>query len=310
MNMFKPLIVLACLAAPCHAQDMTRSDCSALWDEIQGLMGGLPITYGNIGVSQGSCSIDRLDYASPFKHGTDWQARRVLYSGTGLIGDGDAPVGPKTLDLSISGLSITPDLDPERVNDLYDIGKQLTKIEASLSLKWDPDTNILSLSRFVADLPGDNEIAMRAALTDVDLSNAGAAQMSALGFSLVDMNLKLKTRGLLEAVLAVALGRQLLPKDQGVDDVIADLKDAAIDAVARLPPDTFSSASISALRQLLDEMPRPVGTLTLSLRAETGFGPVRLAGFALTGVPTSVKELEPIFDGVTITVDWPLPLDE
>ncbi len=308
MMVVKPLIVTACLALPCHAQDVTREDCVQLWDEMQGALGATTISFGNIGISQGSCSIDRLAYESPSDNGTSWQANHVLYQGTGLIGAFDPSVAQKTLEMDIRGLRIAPSLDPERVNDLFDLQTRLNKIDVTLALGWDPSTKVLTVSRFFADLPGDNEVEMRAILADVDLSSGGAAQISSLGFSLTDMELIIKTRGLLESVLAVALGSRLLPEDENVDAVVRDLKTQAMEQVAQLPATTFSSDTIAALKQLLGEMPKPVGTLTLSLRADRGFGPVRLAAYAVKGGPRSVKDLESVLEGVAIEVDWPRPV--
>lgn len=74
--------------------------------------------------------------------------------------------------------------------------------------------------------------------------------------------------------------------------------------IGDLPETSVADDSKSALRALIAELPNPSGDLALALRAEPGLGPVRATGCAVTGVPETLAEAAPLFQGVMLDVDW------
>lgn len=114
----------------------------------------------------------------------------------------------------------------------------------------------------------------------------------------------METHGLFEDYLLMALGSALLPpegdREAAVRGVRADLSERIDD----LPSKSVSKNSKAALRAMVAELPNPSGTLALSLRADPGIGPARVAGYAVTGVPELPADLWPLFQGVTLDVVW------
>jgi ethanolamine utilization microcompartment shell protein EutS len=134
-------------------------------------------------------------------------------------------------------------------------------------------------------------------------ASPGAAQMSATAFAVKEADLTIRSHGLCEWYLFRHFGRIEL-MDGDVEAYVAELKRDVIEGLGQLPQATFSDATRQALTKLIHELPNPAGVMTLSLRADTGFGPARVMGFSISGPPASIADVAPIFDGVTIEVGW------
>ena len=143
-----------------------------------------------------------------------------------------------------------------------------------------------------------------AGFAGADGTYTGAAQMSAGSFSVTEADLRVTTQGLFEWYLLMALGPSFLPPEGDMEAAAEGLRSEMRAAVADLPGSTVSEASKAALVALIGELPNPSGELVLALRANPGIGPARLAGPALTGVPRTVAEAAPLFQGVRVDVGW------
>ena len=74
--------------------------------------------------------------------------------------------------------------------------------------------------------------------------------------------------------------------------------------VGDLPETSVSADSKAALAALVAELPNPSGELVVRVTAKPGIGPVRFGGYAVTGVPATLAEAAPLFQGVTVDVEW------
>jgi hypothetical protein len=104
--------------------------------------------------------------------------------------------------------------------------------------------------------------------------------------------------------MLMALGPMVLPSEGDIDAAVEGIRADLVAMVGDLPGTSFTEATKAALRALIGELPNPSGDLTVALRAESGIGPARAAGYALNGVPQSVAEAAPLFQGVTVDVGW------
>jgi hypothetical protein len=82
------------------------------------------------------------------------------------------------------------------------------------------------------------------------------------------------------------------------------LRNAALGGIAQLPEAAVPADSKDALSALVAELPNPSGRLVVAFRAEEGFGPARLAPFAINGLPQTMAEAAPLFRGVAVDVGW------
>jgi hypothetical protein len=298
-------LVVMTAALPAAAQDMTREDCAVLWSKAEAAMQSIPHTFGTIGLDQGWCTVDRLIVQSNGEYDPDWQTDQVRFRGAGGAGLFYNAVLPEAMEIDVRGLRIVPQLGSAQMQYLFGLQTVLNKIDASLAYDWDRDGRVLNLSKLAIDFPADNEFLARARIANVDLSSNGTLQSSAAGFGVTDANIQITTNGLFESYLAMTLGPMLLPEEGDMETEVRRLKALATAAVSDLPGTTFSSNAKSALKALIADLPQPAGTLTLSMQADQGFGPVRLARFAISGAPATVADLAPIFSGIQVDVQWP-----
>jgi hypothetical protein len=119
-----------------------------------------------------------------------------------------------------------------------------------------------------------------------------------------EADLRGQTHGLFEWFLLNSLASVFLPYEGDVEAAATQLWAEMAATVDDLPESSFPAASKSALKTLIGELPNPSGVLTLQLRSEAGIGPARLAGYAMTGVPDSLEDAEPLMDGVTVDIGW------
>lgn len=96
----------------------------------------------------------------------------------------------------------------------------------------------------------------------------------------------------------------MLPGEGDMQAAVAGLKAQAAAGIAQLLEATFPAGTKAAMVALLTELPNPSGTLPLALRSEAGVGPSRVLDFAMTGVPRTMAEAAPVFDGVVINMEW------
>ena len=294
------------LAGPVGAGGLAgQALCEAAWGKVRdGLasFGGLSAA----GVVQDGdwCVVKRpvLDMAGQYL--PDWHMDRLKVRGSALGWIADGSTLPEGLEIAVEGLRLVVQTGNPQMDWLFAAQSRPNAIDAEMSLAWDPSDRVLRLEGLSVDFPGENLVEASATVTGVDLSSAGAMQMSATSFALTEFEARITTHGLFEWYVLMALGPVVLPSEGDMDAAFAGWQAELKAFVADLPGTSFPDDSKAAMLAFVDDLPNPSGDLTLGLRAEPGLGPVRLGGYALTGVPTSMAEAASLFQGVTVDVGW------
>ena len=298
-------LVLA-LAGPVAADGLAgQALCATAWARIsEGASGSGTVSTGRVGQEGDWCVVETpvLDMAGQYV--PDWHMDRLRFRGSALGWIADGSTLPEGLEIVVERLRLVVQTGDARMDWLFAAQSRPNAIDGELSLAWDPAAKVLRLEGLSIDFPGENQVQASGVLTGVDLSSEGAMQMSATGFALTEFDARITTHGLFEWYALMALGQSLLPPDGDVELAAEDLRAEMRAAIGSLPGAVVSTESKAALVALVDELPNPSGDLTLSLRAEPGLGPARLAGYALTGVPETMAEAAPLFQGVTLDVGW------
>lgn len=281
------------------------TDCAAVWSDLSTrLADSLPLR-GRVAATEGEwCVFTDVVLDWPGDYTPDAHLDRLRLRGTGLDWLLDAAPVPDRLEAKIEGLRLVVQTGNPQMDYLFAAQARANPIKAELALSWDAAAKEVLIERLNIDFPGRNLVQLSARIAGVDLSTSAGMQMAATGFAVTEADLAVQTHGLFEWYLLTSLGPMLLPYEGDMDAAVAGLKAEAATAVLALPPDTFADASKSALTALIAELPNPAGVLTLSLRSGAGVGPARLMGYAMTGVPTTMEEAAPLFDGVRIDIGW------
>ena len=299
------VLVAALLAAPPALAEMNRN-CQALLDIAVAQMKAPSLTGRYSGTEGDWCVFKSLHLKTPLPQ-PDFAADTLRLRGTTvtvfLLGE----VGPAAgldAEVKIDGLRLVPKTGQSQFDYLLQMQSGAQTTSAEVALRWDKHSKELSLTRFEIDFPGDNAVSATARIGSVDLSTTGAMQMSVASFAIRQATLDITSNGLFESTLLLPLGALMLPQDGDMAAAADALRDKTWAGIAALPDATFSVATKDALSQLVAQMPNPAGTLSLVFDADGGFGPARLAGFALYGVPRTIAEAAPLFRGVTLDATW------
>ena len=308
--MLRHLILLAALASPAAAQDMSAADCDALVTKLRDVVSSLPVTFGGGGVDQGQCVLQQVGYKSERPGGPQWQADSVAIRGA-------SPAGPfaetgllTSLSIDIGGLTIAPDFPDPMPAHLAGVPPYLRGIDASVGLNWDSTDQSLSVSRLLVDFPGEDKLDLTARMINVDASSPGSAMVGLASFLVTDAEIKITSRGLFATLVTAALGPNAAADDAARKAAINGAQKDATSVISQLPGTTFSLGSKSALRTLVADLPDPVGTLRIKLQSDAGIGPASLMRYALNGAPATMEDLQPLFDGLKVDVAWPRALGQ
>lgn len=304
--MIRAGLLAVLLAGPAGAEELAgQALCTAVWAKVPGLFGALgEVTAAGVTQEGDWCVVEAPVMDMSGQYVPDWHIDRLRFRGSALGWIADGSTLPEGLEVAVEGLRLVVQTGDARMDWLFAAQSGPNRIDAEAALAWDPAAKVLRLEGLTVDFPGENLIEASALLTGVDLSSTGAMQMSATSFALTDANLRITTHGLFEWYVLMALGPVVLPTDGDMDAAAKEVRAGLVAGVADLPDDSVSSASKDALGALIAELPNPSGELTVSLRADPGIGPARAAGYALNGVPQSVAEAAPLFQGVMVDVGW------
>jgi hypothetical protein len=294
------------LAGPAGAEGLAgQALCVAAWAKVSTGLGTFGTVSGGDVVQDGDwCAVTApvLDVEGQYQ--PDWHIDRLRFRGSALGWIADGSTRPEGLEVAVERLRLVVQTGNAQMDWLFAAQARPNGIDVQASLAWDPVAKVLRLEGLSLDFPGENVVEVSAVLTGVDLSSTGAMQMSATSFALTELDARVMTHGLFEWYALMALGPIFLPSDGNMEAAASALRAGVQAAVADLPGTSFSDASKQALVALIGELPNPSGDLTVALRAEPGIGPTRAAGYALNGVPQSVAEAAPLFQGVTVDVGW------
>jgi hypothetical protein len=294
------------LASPVAAEGLAgQALCTAAWAKISAGASALgAVSTVSVGQDGDWCvaEVPVLDMAGQYI--PDWHMDRLRFRGSALGWIADGSTLPEGLEIVVEGLRLVVQTGDARMDWLFAAQSRPNAIDGELSLAWDPAARELRLEGMSVDFPGENLVEASGVVTGVDLSSTGAIQMSATSFALTELDAQITTHGLFEWYALMALGPLLLPQDGDIEAGAEALRAEMRAAVGALPGAFVSTDSKAALVDLINELPNPSGDLTLSLRATPGIGPVRIGGYAVTGVPQSLSEAAPLFQGVVLDVDW------
>jgi hypothetical protein len=275
-----------------------------LWSRASGLLADMTVTAMPGSVEDGWCRVQDINLVPAGDYQPHWFADIVMFRGTGVEGLFDLSVAPELLEVRIDGARLVAQTGDPRLDYAYRIQSLDGKVDAALTVAWDRVTRVVTLSQLVLDFANVSRIAVTGKVANVDLSSLGLAQASLTGFAVTEADVVVTTHGLFETMLLMPLAPLVLPETDDVDAAVVALKEQTLAAIAALPAASFPDTTKDALARLIGDLPRPDGTLSVSLRSEAGFGPARLARFALVGVPTTMAEVAPVFDGVSIMAIW------
>lgn len=294
------------LAGPAGAEGLAgQALCAAVWGKLTGLVGDWGDTTATGVTQEGDWCVVEVPVVD--LHGQyipDWHMDRLRFRGSALGWIADGTGLPEGLEIAVEGLRFVVQTGDAQMDWLFAAQSRPNTLHAEAALAWDAGEKVLRLEGLSIDFPGENMVAGSAVLAGVDLSSVGGMQMSATSFALREADVRVTMHGLFEWYALMALGPVLLPPEGDMDAAAEDLRAGLVAGVADLPEDSVSTASKDALKALIAELPNPSGEVTVSLRADPGIGPARAAGYALNGVPQSVAEAAPLFQGVMVDVGW------
>jgi hypothetical protein len=305
------LPTLAALAGPAAAES---SLCEDAWMSISEafMASGALETHGTTTQpSPDLCEITDVAIDMEAQYAPDWHIDRMRITGnvpqflTGLIITGNIQgLSPGTHRIDVEGIRFVPQAGNAQMDWIFAAQSRANPIDASLAFAWDAAGKTFKIEALTVEFPGDNLVEFSALAKGVDLSSSGAMQMSATGFAVTEADLRIRTHGLFEWYLLMPLGPSFLPYEGDMEAAAEALRAEMKAAVASLPGSSFSDASKAALTALIGELPNPSGVLTMKLRSAAGLGPARLAGYAMTGAPTTMTEVERVFEGTTFDIGW------
>jgi hypothetical protein len=294
------------LAGPAGAEGLAGDAlCNAAWTKLaEGLGVLVSVSAASVGQDGDWCVAEALVLDMAGQYLPDWHVDRLRVRGAALGWIADGSTLPEGLEISVEGLRLIVQAGNPQMDWLLAAQARPNSINAEAALAWDPAAKVLRLEGLSIDFPGENLVEASAMVTGVDLSSRGAMQMSATGFALTEFDARITTHGLFEWYVLMPFGPTVLPYEGDMDAAVEAIRAEMLAGVAALPGTSVSEASKAALAALIGELPNPSGELELSLRAEPGVGPGRFGGYAVTGMPATLAEAGPLFQGVTLDVGW------
>lgn len=294
------------LASPAGAEGLAgQALCAAAWANVSEGLTDLGANLAAEVTQDGDwCSMRAPVLDLEGQYTPDLHVDRLMFRGSALGWIADGSTAPEDLEIVVEGLRMVVQTGNPQMDWLFAAQARPDGIDARASLTWDAGEKVLRLEGLSMDFPGDNLLELSARVERVDLSSRGAMQMSMTGFALSEADLRITTHGLFEGYLLMPLGTAFLPYEGDMVAAADALRTDLITVVVNLPDSSFSVASKDALLALIMQLPNPSGELTMALRAAPGIGPARVAGYAATGVPDTMAETAPLFEGVSLDVDW------
>jgi hypothetical protein len=304
--MIRASVVALMLAGPAAAEGLVgQALCAAAWNKVgEGLSALGKVSAASVAQDGDWCLASGAVLDLEGQYIPDWHMDALRFRGSALGWIADGSTLPEGLEVAVEGLRLVVQTGTAQFDWLLAAQARPNGIDATASLAWDPASKVLRLEGLSLDFPGENLVEASARLTGVDLSSTGAMQMSATSFALTEADLRITTHGLFEWYVLMTLGPLVLPQEGDMDAAADGLRSDLVALVGALPGTSFSADSKAALVALVTELPNPSGDLTVGFRAEPGFGPARAAGYAVNGVPQTMAEAAPLFQGVTVDVGW------
>lgn len=303
------LILLAlAMAAPAAAQDrMTQAMCQ---DSVQALAQATPFANDDDPVlldilrairttPDGWCQLRAGDLGSTAEDmdGSPNEFEWRMEGTSRWTRDG---IPPLALQIRARGM------DPDGMQDSADTDRPL--VDAEITLRQDPDAGVIILENAVMYNDAGDLLTVSAVFERVFLSSPSMMQVS-MGSATFKAGLLSMT---LDGTHENPFGFNV---DVSVNGTPQSQRDAAFDTISRLPDGLIDDASRAELTAYVGDLPKPVGTLEVSLNSERGLGLMQVGMSMYRGLVdileeeggvdgARMSELEILFDGLTLRADW------
>lgn len=204
-------------------------------------------------------------------------------------------IAPLALHLRLRGM------DPDDIQDSGPTNRPHIDFEATL--RQDPDAGLLVLEQAIATNGAGDVLSFSGVFERVFLSSASMMQVSVGSATFKAGLMSMTLDGRYENPFAFKF-------DVDVQGAPQAQRDAAFDGISRLPDGVIDDASRAELTAYAGDLPRPVGTLELSVASERGLGLMQIGMSAYRSIDSAMSgeqtadDMDIFFDGITITADW------
>lgn len=302
---------LAELPGQAQGKDSPGDECAAALADFQLALqnSGLTLSAGSKSRTNGGCAFEEVVIRGDQRNAPNFYADSVIISGSLLAWDRKGEMPSADLVVEAAGMRFASKLGDARTDYLLGAQARVGAMTLDLTAAWDKSKKEAKISRFDLTFGETSRIRFGARLKNVDLSTPGTAQMAVMSAALTELDLEVKSFGLFEQVMLPLLVSNI-PDNGDVHSeadfaaLVAEKKLELRTAINQLPDAAFPAPSRAALAALLSDLPGPRGKLVVKFRSASGFGAARFARFALTGLPQTMKELAPLFDGTRFDIDW------
>ncbi|MFM7446633.1 MAG: hypothetical protein ACKO2N_22540, partial [Tabrizicola sp.] len=259
------LVLLA--AAPAAAEGLVgQALCTAAWARVSDGLAVLgPVRSDAVRQDGDWCVVDGPVIDLQGQYLPDWHLDRLRFRGSALGWIAEGAGTPEGLDVVAEGLRLVVQTGDAQMDWLFAAQSRPNAIDAELSLAWDPAARVLRLEGLSIDFPGENLVQASGTVTGVDLSSAGAMQMSLTSFALTAFDARVTMHGLFEWYVLMTLGPSVLPPEGDVDAAFAGLQGDLKAFIGNLPGASFPAESKAAMVAFVDELPNPAGDLVVGL---------------------------------------------
>lgn len=284
-------------AAPAVAfEQMTLTACRASVDQIYATFSpedeDRPSAVAAVEAQDGWCRIAGTEFGST-EGEVDWIEWRMEDTALWTV---DA-IPPLALDLRFLGV------DPDRRSRGPDTDRP--DLTARATLRQQPDAGQVILERYEVENGAGDKMSASAVFERVFLTSPSMMQVS-LGSATFKAGIFSMT---FEGTQANPFGLNFDIDVQGNDQAQSQ---GAFDLISRLPEGVVDDASRAELMAFAGDLPRPVGTIEVSIASERGLGLMQVGASAMSLMQTALdggsemdaRQLDVMLDGLTVRADW------
>lgn len=287
-------LLLAASAIPASAQQLDDTECSALWNTVAPLVSTLDlpeITPPAIHAADGWCLASGISFEEPPSPGMETSIETIRWRGKDLAVSAATRTYPASFEIELENFRSIPWSGMPALDYAFRAKHVRSGIDGRLLTTWDEASGEFHLERLDIRFPGGDGLLVAARAENIDLTSPDGLTMTAAQGTLheVDIEIRNEQGELFEQLFLTSLATLLLTGNEPPETQVTTLKAEAHRIVDSLPPEAFPPDTRFALAELIDDMPNPNGTFTLSVAFEPGFdltSAQKLGNIiATTGVP-------------------------
>jgi len=285
---------LVAAAVPAHAWDrMQRSECQQSLHRVANMIPSsdpaveraFERAIANLIVTpQGICQFDARNIPGmEMMDGIAWRAEGIK----GWIDNGIPPIA---LDVRVLGLNPSGSRS----------GRPPLRVEATL--RQEPDASLLILERLEAFNGAGDRFVISGVMERVILSSTSMMQVS--------MGAATFKTGLMSMTLGGDVENPFsLDFDVQVKGNSESGRDGALGVISLLPDSFIDEESRAQLREFADDLPRPIGTLEVSVASDRGLGMLQMGAGMFSAMESDdeggmTEMVDTLFDGLTAQATW------